>query len=362
MEDLRVDGLTQRSLTTSTAESTPAVRSGLDTTMAGPVATALTMALVAHHTVSEGGLRTQRSKRILPMFLNGWRYDTIPDTGSLENAISAHHARRLRLRITGRGRQFLMGNGSMAISLGMVRLKCAFAVDESCTTWQSFNVIDNLAVPVIMGKTFLDRTKTLTLHQHRLEAVWMSAKTTFRAMYLNRPRQLMRCYVNGKPVLANPDTGSEVDLMSPLYARQNALKIEALEEDEGWVQLADGSTAKLLGKTHVDLGFYDSGDRWATGRKSHSRTFYLLDGLGTDVLLGEEILYDMHVFTEHKDSFVNLGNCGASIEMNLITWFDKRTRQMSDALAVLSSPTSEQSKSPLLQRRDSLLRAATLNL
>jgi hypothetical protein len=313
-------------------------------------------------TVPEGGLRMQRLKRFLPMFLNGSRYDTTADTGSLENALSAHEARRLALQITGRGRRFLMGNGSMTISLGTVRLQCTFALGESCASWQSFNVIDNLAVPVIMGKAFLDLTKTLTLHQYRLEAVWMSAKKAFRVMHLNRPRQLMRCSVNGKPVLANPDTGSEVDLMSPLYACQSALKIEALEEDEGWVQLADGRVARLLGKTHVDLDFYDGGDRWATGRKSHSRTFYLLDGLGTDVLLGEEVLYDMHVFTEHEDSFVDSGDCEASIEMNLITWFDKRNRQMSDALAVLSSPTLEQGKSPLLQRRDSPVRAATLNL
>jgi hypothetical protein len=299
-------------------------------------------------TVPKGGLRTRRSKRILPMFLNGSRYDTTPDTGSLENAISADEARRLRLKTTGRGRQFLMGNGSMAISLGVVRLKCAFALGESCVTRHSFHVIENLAVPVIIGKTFLDLSKTLTLHQHRLEAVWVSAKKAFRVMHLNRPRQLMRCYVNGELVHANPDTGSELDLMSPLYARENALKIDALEEGEEWVQFADGSTAKLLGKTHVDLDLYDGRYRSPTGYKGHSRTFYLLDGLSTDVLLGEEVLYEMHVFTEHEDSLVDSDDCGSHIEMNLITWFDKRTRQMSDTLAVLSSPSSEQSKSPLL--------------
>ena len=279
------------------------------------------------------------------MFLNGSRYNTTPDTGSLENAISADEARRLGLKVSGRGRQFLMGNGSETKSLGVVRLKCAFALGERCMTRQSFNVIDNLAVPVIIGKRFLDISKTMTLHQHRLEAVWMSAKKAFRVMHLNRPRQLVRCYVNGKLVHANPDTGSEVDLMSPFYARENALNIEALEEGEDWVQFADGSTAKLLGKTHVDLDIYDGRYRSPTGYIGHSRTFYLLDGLRTDVLLGEEALYDMHIFTAHEDSFVDSDDCGLSIEMNLIIWFDKRTRQMSDTLAVLSSARSKQSKS-----------------
>jgi hypothetical protein len=301
--------------------------------------------LAVSDTVPKGGLRMQRLKRFLPMFLDGSRYDTTPDTGSLENAISADETRRLGLKITAKGRQFLMGNGSMAISLGIVRIKCAFALGEPCVTWQSFNVIDNLAVPVIIGKAFLDLSKTMTLHQHRLEAVWTSAKKAFRVMHLNRPRQLVRCYVNGKLVHANPDTGSEVDLMSPFYARKNALKIEALEEGEDWVQLADGSTAKLLGKTQVDLDIHDGRYRSPTGYICQSRTFYLLDGLSTDVLLGDEALCEMHVFTEHEDSFVESNGCGLPIEMNLITWFDKRARQMSDTLAALSSVTAKQSKS-----------------
>jgi hypothetical protein len=291
------------------------------------------------------GFRMQCLKRCLPMLLNGCRYNTTPDTGSLENAISADEARRLRLKISGKGRQFLMGNGSRTISLGAVRLKCAFALGERCTTRQSFNVIENLTVPVIIGKAFLDIFKTMTLHQHRLEAIATSSRKDFRVMHLNRLRQLVRCYVNGKLVHANSDTGSEVDLMSPSYARGNMLEIEALEKDEDWVQLADGSTAKLLRRVHVDLNIYDGRYRSPTGYICHSRTFYVLDGLTIDILLGEAALYDMQVFIEHEDSFVDSNVCGVSIEMNLITWFDKRTRQMSDTVALLSSVRSQQGKS-----------------
>jgi hypothetical protein len=64
-----------------------------------------------------------------------------------------------------------MANGSRIISLGIMRLKCAFALGERCATQKSFNVIGNLAVPVIIDKTFPDISKMVTLHQHRLEAV-----------------------------------------------------------------------------------------------------------------------------------------------------------------------------------------------
>ena len=67
-----------------------------------------------------------------------------PDTGSLENAMSADEANRPGLKITRRGRQFLMGNGSKVISLRVVLLKCSFALGERCVTRLSSNVFDYL--------------------------------------------------------------------------------------------------------------------------------------------------------------------------------------------------------------------------
>jgi hypothetical protein len=58
--------------------------------------------LAVSDTAPKGGLRIQRMKKCLPMFLNGLRYDTTPDTGSQENAISVDEARRLGLKTSGR--------------------------------------------------------------------------------------------------------------------------------------------------------------------------------------------------------------------------------------------------------------------
>lgn len=294
------------------------------------------------------------------MLINGLYYKTTPDTGSLENAISADEVRRLRLRISGSRRQFLMADGSPTVSLGMVRLKCAFARTKHIETWQSFNVFDKLAVPVIIGKTFLDDSKTLTLHQHRLEIGSASSEDCFRVMHLNQPRQLMHCFVNGKLVHANPDTGSEVDLMSPSYALENDLNIEGLEEGEDWVQFADGRTARLLGKTQVDLDISNGRDESPTGHRGRSRTFYLLDGLTTDILLGDEVLFDMDVFIKHQDTFMGSEDSELSNAINLITWFGKRGRQMSDNLALLSSARSQRSKFNSVLTIKSLLQAPSI--
>jgi hypothetical protein len=286
----------------------------------------------------------RRAKRYLPMIINGSKYRTVPDTGSLENVISADEVRRLRLNFTGNIRQFVMGNGSTTTSLGSVSLKCAFAQGDSHTTFQQFNVIENLAVPVIMGKKFLDNSKTLTSYQHRLEVIYTMVKRTFRLLHLDRPRQLMRCYVNGSLVHANADTGAEMDIMSPSFALSNSLNIETLDEWERRVELADGSTAELSGKVRVSFDAYDVCSSSPTKSKRHVRTFYLMEGLTSDVLLGEDALYDINAFTEHSDSFFESSDCDECPELNLITWFDHRERQVSDVLGVLSSASTKDCK------------------
>jgi hypothetical protein len=154
-------------------------------------------------------------------------------------------------------------------------------------------------------------------------------------MHLNRLKQLMRCYVNENLVHVNSDTDSEVDLMLLSYARETILKIETLEKDENWVHLVDECMTKLLEKTQIDLNIFDDCYKSSTSYINHSRTFYILNKLLIDVLLEEVVLYNINVFILHKDSFVISKDCEFSVEIYLITWFDKRTRQMSNTLVVL---------------------------
>lgn len=166
-----------------------------------------------------------------------------------------------------------MGNGGKTKSLGPVYLKCAFAKGDQLPTRRLFHVFTKLAVKAIMGKKFLDNTKTPKEHQHRLEEVYTTAKTSLCVMHLSRPRQLMFCYVNGHLVQANPDTGSEMDLMSPSYARKMGLEVKGLGNGYRRIQFADGSTAKLLGKANASFDACDGFSKVPTGYKEHDRTF-----------------------------------------------------------------------------------------
>lgn len=137
------------------------------------------------------------------MIINGSNFLTIPDTGSRENMISLDELRRLGPRISGKPQEFVMGNGGKTRSLGSVYLKCAFAKGDQLPTRRLFHVFNKLVVKAIMGKKFLDDTETLKKHQHRLEEVYTTTKTSLLVMHLSRPRQLMFCYVNGHLVQAN---------------------------------------------------------------------------------------------------------------------------------------------------------------
>ena len=159
-------------------------------------------------------------------------------------------------------------------------------------------------------------------------------------MCLSRPRRLIRVCVNGKIEYAYPDTGSDPDLMTPAYAIQHNLVIEPLElDDEGKVQLANGSVVKLLGKTRVPLNI--SGDNSGSLVDDGSlQTFYLMEDLATNILLSSNTLFELNAFTEHEDAFIYVHNDNALSDMNSVVWFDERGRRTIDALSFFSSSQS----------------------
>jgi hypothetical protein len=172
-----------------------------------------------------------------------------------------------------------------------------------------------------MGRKFLERTDTLTQHQYRL--VDRPPRTGLcRVMHLTRPKPRMRCYIDSELVEANPDTGAEMELVSPDFVRRKGCAIDTPDPEHQEVQFVDGSTARTQGQ--VTLMFEAYGDAWkdTVPTKARYRKFYVLDGLTTDVLLGEDLLYDINAFTEHKTSFVDREGIDRSVELKGIVWLD----------------------------------------
>ncbi|KAJ9638442.1 hypothetical protein H2199_007131 [Coniosporium tulheliwenetii] len=200
-----------------------------------------------------------------------------PDTGSEENIISEDLAHSLGLAMfddAADRRFFELANGKRVQSVGRVQASCRFVSESSISPDLAciFYVFRNVATDLIMGRKFLGETETLTAHRERL----------------------VICKLGGKMVSAIADSGSELNLMSPEFARKQGYVVE---EGEEVIMFADGSLAYTSGVAYVSLS--------VDLRKIHgavTTAFYLLQDLVCDVLLGEDTLEDFEVFTTHQDA------------------------------------------------------------
>lgn len=169
-----------------------------------------------------------------------------------------------------------------------------------------------------MGMDFLDSTETLTKHKFRLDKQKVPQHGICQISALNNPRRRLRCTAAREDILANADTGAEMDLISLKYAQLLDLNRYKLESGETQVQLADGSITYLGGKVFLDfkLGFKGSSSEIVL------KTFYILDGMTSSLLLGEETLEDMDVFGRNHQSLVLEESSLDGPEVCTILWSD----------------------------------------
>jgi hypothetical protein len=279
--------------------------------------------------------RVRKPRTVLPIIIDEHIFDSNPDSGSEENIMTFELVTRLGLSIENgeeHQREFRIANGKVVKALGRVQALCAFAKDRGVAVLASFYVFRTLVSEVIMGMDFLDSTETLTKHKYRLDKKVVSRHGIYQVSALNNPRRRLRCTATGKSMLANADTGAEMDLISLKYARLRGLKCHKLEAGETQVQLADGSTTNLGGKVFLDIKMKTDGPSSTSmglTRRFYSeavkRPFYILESLTCSLLLGEETLEELNVFEKYRESLV-LENVEESCldrpEVCTILWFD----------------------------------------
>lgn len=68
--------------------------------------------------------------------------------------------------------------------------------------------------------------------------------------------------------------------------------------------------------------------------RSHMKTFYVLDGLTSDVLLGRDLLFEIQAFIQQVGSFSHTGFVmGLSAELSLIEWLKRGNAEPGDNLS-----------------------------
>lgn len=267
----------------------------------------------------------------VPGTLNGAPVDALPDWGSSVDAVSETFARRHGLEI--RPSQLpsirLLG-GHVAEIIGRVVGQFSFKGEKHVHS-RKFYVLRKSAYEVVLGKTFLGQTKTLTDFFHRIvERIRPCAWKGARIFLLNEtPKDRLHCKLNGATASAIPDTGSDFMCVSGEFVRRHNFAVRREREYRRHVKLIDGSTVYTDGMVlDAKLQFdappmlapeldYDQYSDFAAGfssLNSHGSTagtkkatflcdLHVIEDLPCDIILSNEFIFQNQVFSRFKGLF-----------------------------------------------------------
>ena len=192
----------------------------------------------------------------------------------------------------------------------------------------SFCVLPGAPV-ILIGAVLLHQTKTMTEHRHRLVPIRRTNNRLSSLCSVGKPRMQVLCDVDHRLTVALADSGSDIDLVSPQFALDRNLEIHPSEHA---IELADGSHIVSYGfiRTTVSLGTHlDSADA-PHGKAATIVDCFVLEGLSQDIILGEQTLDELRIFTENQHVLVLASDTNEAMELNrihsssrILTWFKK---------------------------------------
>ncbi|CZS82925.1 unnamed protein product [Fusarium graminearum] len=174
--------------------------------------------------------------------------------------------------------------------------------------------------------TFLDITRTLTAHLHRLIRSSRPCEVALcppRILNLNPPRHTLQCFINSTQVEANADTGAEIDLASPEFAARSEFSIEPTDQQHQFVQLADGSIASISGCFRARFNPSEKPSTETLRPRAHMKTFHILDGLTSDILLSRHQIFEIYAFVEQANAFSEMERPDLHADLHLIAWLNR---------------------------------------
>ena len=263
-------------------------------------------------------LKSSPTRKYLPMILKGKEIGAQHDTGAEgSNFMTSKLAEGLKLHIRTEKsdrKSFSMGTGMVRRAIGRVRASCAFAKESGTKMKCWFYVLPKLASPLIMGSQFLRDTKTMSHFTDRLEDHFPCTSPVPMVNLISSTRQAKRrlaAFIDGRHTYINADSGSHLDLMSSAYVKKYRYKLDRRRECRKRVQLADATVADTIGQVKAELTLPDG--------STFSKTFDVLPGLTSEVLIGEDTLAKLNVFTEHESSFMDVLGGERHLELSILS-------------------------------------------
>jgi hypothetical protein len=221
-------------------------------------------------------------------------------------------------------------------SIGVTSVSCSFPnkiQKPPPFEWQvQFFVFAFLAHEVVVGRMFLRETRTLDLFPGRLEDITNDQKAHLKINSVGKATEYIQCWLNGRPLLSLPDTGSDVNAIS--MDMSSSLGYRFYENDSRTnnrrIQIEFADCSKMITRGHieltiafcppvecdlsthrlVDLETLDGNFQNITSKveicpirrnSQFLERFYVVDDLIYDV---ETFLYTVKAYTEHAHSFI----------------------------------------------------------
>ncbi|KAK4062261.1 hypothetical protein Trihar35433_9082 [Trichoderma harzianum] len=232
--------------------------------------------------------------------INGTVVEALPDTGADTSFISPHLASRLGLHpVPGTQRRINLANKKTVKSPGMVKVPWQFS-KETKTHAINCWVLPGCIRDLVLGNHFLQTTHTLTKFRDRIKSKLLRIPKQFSLSFLGNEKQRLRGFLNGHLATALPDTGSDAMFINGAYARKVGLDINYDIENRVQVRFADGSTT-------MTSGILRDAD-WKVGRMTVQCNFYILENLCVDVILSNNYLFEMNIFSEQEEHFFDINS------------------------------------------------------
>lgn len=263
-------------------------------------------------------LKSSPTRKYLPMILQGKAIGAQHDTGAEgSNFMTSKLAEDLKLHVRTKEsdrKSFSMGTGKVRRAIGRVRAWCAFAKESGTKIKCWFHVLPKLASPLIMGSEFLRDTKTMSHFTHRLEdqlpCTPFAPIVNLISSTLQAKRRLV-AFIDDRQTYINADSGSHLDLMSSAYVKKYGYKLDRRRECRKRLQLADGTAAETIGQVKAELTLHDG--------STYLKTFDVLPDLMSEVLIGEDTLAELKIFTEHEGSFIDVLGGERHFELSILS-------------------------------------------
>jgi hypothetical protein len=233
-------------------------------------------------------------------FLTDKAVTFFPDNQSAHDIMSHDYAKRNHFKINSSTKGKLRtARGSQVNTLGTVSRTVRFP-GEPEEYIREFHVLPKCVHDIILGSPFLRLTQTFTKFRHRIVKKLRGMSPRHRVCLTGSSQEMLSGWANGQSILALPDTGSDICLMSLRYARERGYRVDTDPKHLQMLEFVDGSTAETSGRVEGFQWEFDGSDI-----QLHIPEIHVLEGLRTDLLLGYGFLEESDAFGTHEELFTD---------------------------------------------------------